>query len=356
MKIIASSLCSLILFAAGLLSLSPRANACSRVLYVGLDSTLVVGRSLDWKTPIPTNLYVYPRGLSKQGSNRPNAIKWLSRYGSVYAVSYDAGITEGMNEAGLVVNGLFCKNAVYNSNNLSLPQISLAMFVAWLLDCNATTQQAIDMLRQNPFALYGATFDSGTTSALHWGITDATGNSAIIEFHNGTLQIYPMDNYRAMTNDPEWPAMTAIINYWNGIGGENMLPGTVSSPSRCVRANFFAHNVKAVADADSAVAITRSIVENVSVPYLYAISGEPNLSSTQWRSYADMNRRRYYFEFVTSPSLFYVDLTALNLAPGAPILKLNTASNPNLGGNVNGLMVKNQPFIPQFGDNVPTAQ
>lgn len=36
-------------------------DACTRVVYHGADSLFVVARSLDWKTPIPTNLYVYPR-------------------------------------------------------------------------------------------------------------------------------------------------------------------------------------------------------------------------------------------------------------------------------------------------------
>lgn len=35
-----------------------KADACSRVLYVGDDSLRIVGRSLDWKTPIPTNIYI----------------------------------------------------------------------------------------------------------------------------------------------------------------------------------------------------------------------------------------------------------------------------------------------------------
>ena len=90
------------------ISAPTEAGACSRVLYKGLDSLMVVGRSLDWKTPIPTNLYVYPRGMEKKGSDRPGAVTWTSVYGAVYAVGYDGGITEGMNEMGLVINGLFC--------------------------------------------------------------------------------------------------------------------------------------------------------------------------------------------------------------------------------------------------------
>ena len=54
-------------------------DACSRMLYVGSDSLRIVGRSLDWKTPIPTNLYVYPRGIQKQSHSLPGAFKWRSR-------------------------------------------------------------------------------------------------------------------------------------------------------------------------------------------------------------------------------------------------------------------------------------
>ena len=57
-----------ILAAVAAIAPAPQAEACSRILYRGDSTLLIVGRSLDWKTPIPTNLYVYPRGITKQGS------------------------------------------------------------------------------------------------------------------------------------------------------------------------------------------------------------------------------------------------------------------------------------------------
>ena len=45
-------------------------DACTRIIYQGNDNLIIIGRSLDWKTPIPTNIYVYPRGLEQQGSDR----------------------------------------------------------------------------------------------------------------------------------------------------------------------------------------------------------------------------------------------------------------------------------------------
>lgn len=235
--------------AAAALAIPENSGACTRVVYHGADSIFVVGRSLDWKTPIPTNLYVYPAGMAKVGSDAPGAVSWTSKYGAVYAVGYDGGITEGMNEKGLVINGLFCKGTVYdNEDTRNRPPMSLSMFVGWLLDMNATTDEVVEVLEKHDFTLSGATFDGGTVSALHWGITDASGKSAILEFDHGVVKVYDMDDVWAMTNDPQWSDMKAIINYWDKIGGKNMLPGTVSSPDRCVRANYFAHHVDAVSD------------------------------------------------------------------------------------------------------------
>lgn len=324
-------------------------DACSRVIYNGSDSLFVVGRSLDWKTPIPTNLYVYPAGIKKVSYDKPGAIEWTSKYGAVYAVGYDGGVTEGINEKGLVINGLFCKGTVYNNPETeSRPPMSLAVFVAWLLDLNATTDECVEVLKKHEFSIGGATFDGGTVSALHWGITDASGKSAIVEFDNGKINIYDPGDIRAMTNDPNWPAMTAIINYWDKIGGQHMLPGTVSSPDRCVRANYFAHHVEQTADPALAVSITRSILVNSCVPYTYLIQGEPNVSSTQWRSFSDLKNRRYYFDIVTNPGYYYIDLSKCDLRKGAPVMRLDTGKETNLVGEANHALRRHAPFTPMY--------
>lgn len=340
---------SAILAASAALLAPQDTSACSRVVYHGEDSLYIVGRSLDWKTPIPTNLYVYPRGMKKAGGNQPGAIEWTSKYGAVYAVGYDGGITEGMNEKGLVVNGLFCKGTVYdNADTSKLPPMSMAMFVGWLLDMNATAAEVRAVIEEHDFSLSGATFDQGTVSQLHWGVTDATGASIIFEFDHGKVNVYEMGDYRAMTNDPAWPSMTAIIDYWEKKGGSNTLPGTVSSPDRCVRANYYAHHVKPVADADLGVAITRSILVPSCVPYTYEIETEPNVSSTQWRSFSDLRDLRYYFDIVTNPGYYYIDLGKCDLRPGARVMKLDTSRHTQIIGEANRYLEKSPGFIPMY--------
>ncbi len=327
---------------------SVEAESCTRVVYSGLDSLFVVGRSLDWKTPIPTNLYVYPRGVEKKGSDKKGAVRWKSKYGAVYAVGYDGGITEGMNEKGLCINGLFCKGTVYsNENTVDRASMSLSMFVGWLLDLNATTDEVIAVLKKHDFNIGGATFDGGTVSSLHWGITDATGKSALLEFDNGEVRIYQGD-ISAMTNDPNWPQMSAIIAYWSKIGGKNMLPGTVSSPDRCVRAHYFVNHVEKTGEGPLGVSITRTVMGVSSVPYTYTLEDEPNLSSTQWRSYANLRDRLYYFDIVTENGLYYVDLKKCNLSVGASVMKLDTSTGQNLIGDVTRRMQPTEGFTPMY--------
>lgn len=330
------------------------AQGCTRVLYVG-DTTAtaqplrIVGRSLDWKTPIPTNLYVYPAGIHKKGNDLPGSVEWASKYGAVYAVSYDGGITEGMNEKGLVINGLFCKGTVYdNASTKDRPAMSLAMFVAWLLDNNATTDEVVEVLRKHDFNISGSTFDGGTVSALHWGITDATGRSAVLEFNHGDVEVYVGQDIPLLTNDPQWQSMNAINDYWLGVGGVNMLPGTVKSPDRFVRGYFFDKNVEHVNDPELGMTILRTIMYNVSVPYKYTVNGEPNVSSTQWRTYANITDLRYYFDLVTNHGVYYIDLKKCDLRPGAPIMRLETSKYPDYAGDATKLLVPHKGFTPMY--------
>lgn len=339
----------LLLLTAGTLT----SQGCTRILYTGNDNLRIVGRSLDWKTPIPTNLYVYPRGMTKVSNTLPGSFSWTSLYGSVYAVGYDAGVTEGMNEKGLVINGLFCKGTVYETEPDSItgrPPMSLAVFVAWLLDMNATTDEVVKVLRERDFYISGATFDGGTVSTLHWGVTDATGKTAVFEFVSGKINIYEGEGTEmpVLTNDPTYPSMEAINNYWTGVGGQNMLPGTVKSPDRFVRGYYFVNHVEKTGETDLGLSITRSLMANVSVPYHYTVEGEPNVSSTQWRSYANIRDLRYYFDVVSAHGIYYVDLKKCDLRAGAPVMKFDTSHNLMAVGDITSKMVKTAPFTPMY--------
>ena len=82
------------------------ADACSRVLYVAKDGTVIVGRSMDWGEDMHSNMWVLPRGMKRDGMGGANSMSWESKYGSLIVSGYDIGTCDGMNEKGLVVNML----------------------------------------------------------------------------------------------------------------------------------------------------------------------------------------------------------------------------------------------------------
>lgn len=340
-----------LLLATIILTLSAgNALACSRVVYIGDKDYVLVGRTLDWRTPIPTNLYVYPRGMERTSMPTQPWYKWTSKYASVLAVGYDGGVTEGMNEAGLAMNGLFCKGTIYREaiGDKNTPVMSLAVIVSYFLDNFATVDEVDTWLKTNDFAIFGKTFDGGTVSTLHWALTDRTGMTLLLEYVDGQLTTYKGRDLRVLTNDPTHPKMEVIEQYWSQVGGVNMLPGTVRSTDRFVRASFFISHVPTDLDYNQAVGCVFSIMGTVSVPYGYELPGEPNVSSTQWTSLADCTGGKYYFRPATSTGAVWIDLGRLILTPGAPVLKLDMAKHATASGCANGLLEKSAPFTPMW--------
>lgn len=341
----------IILSAVAIFSASLQASPCSRIVFRSDSTDIVqVGRTLDWRTPIPTNIYVYPAGMKKQSMPDGNMLRWTSKYGSALAVGYDGGVTEGMNDQGLCMNGLFCKVSEYREaiSGENVPVFSLAVIVEYFLDNFRTVDEVYTWVSQHDYAISGKTFDGGTVSLLHWGLTDRSGNTLILEYDGGKLNTYMGKEYQMLTNDPLFPKMQAINGYWQGVGGMNMLPGGVRSADRFVRGDFFIHHVPNNVDADMALCELMTVIDNVSVPYGYEIQGQPELSTTQWRSVCDLNRNRYYFKFADSLFPFYVDLSELMLRPGSPVLKLDNTDHSNYAGNVNNHLKKSAPFTPMW--------
>lgn len=325
---------------------------CSRVVYQGngKEPVLLVGRTLDWMNPIPTDIYVYPAGIDKQSINTGAMYRWTSRYGSVLAVSYDGGATEGMNEAGLVMNGLFCRQSQYPAAkpDSDTPVMSLAVIVSFFIDQYSTVAEVADWFASNGFGIAGATFDSGTVATLHFQLTDATGDNLVIEFYDGKVNLYHDRNIHVLTNEPAYPVHQAVQQYWDAIDGQTMLPGSHSSFDRFVRGTYWINHVPKDLDYWQAYGALSSVMGAITVPFLYQVPDKGTLSSTQWRSIADLVNKRYYFKFADSYADFWIDLTTLDLKPGAPVLKLDCTNHQAYAGCANAQLQTSQPFKPMW--------
>lgn len=300
------------------------AMACTRLVYLGANDDVITARSMDWKVDVSTNLWIFPRGMSRTGEVGPNSIKWTSKYGSVIATGYDISTTDGMNEPGLVANVLWLVESQYPTPDRSKPGLTIAAWAQYVLDNFATVQEAVDALQKEPFVIVTDSVPGETRLAtLHLSISDASGDSAIFEYVGGKQVIHHSRRYQVMTNSPLFEEQLALNEYWKQIGGTVFLPGTNRSADRFARASFYVNAIPKSEDPVQALASVFSVIRNASVPFGITTPGEPNISSTRWRTVADHKRRLYFFESALTPNTFWVDLNKVDFSKGAKVLKLD---------------------------------
>lgn len=309
---------------------NPDSNACTRVMYKGENSIVLTARSMDWKEDIRTDLWIFPRGMERNGAAGENSIRWTSRYGSVIATAYNIATADGMNEKGLSANLLWLAESEYPAWDKSKPGLSISLWAQYVLDNFATVQEAVDALQKEPFTLVSAYIPNmpDKFATLHLSISDASGDNAIIEYVDGKLTIHHDPSYLVMTNSPICEQQLALNAYWEEIGGTVMLPGTNRAADRFVRASFYTRAIPVTGDIRIASAAAMSVIRNCSVPYGISTPGQPNISSTIWRTLANQRDRIYYYESVMSPNIFWINFDDVDFSEKATVktLKLTDGS------------------------------
>jgi choloylglycine hydrolase len=317
------------LFTSTSLFVSSVTEACTRFVYLGANDQVITGRSMDWKTDVGTNLWVFPRGMKRSGEVGPNSIQWTSKHGSVIASGYDISTTDGMNEAGLVANVLWLVESSYPKYDGKGPGLSIAAWAQYVLDNFATVQEAVDALAKTPFTIVTANVPGESRLAtLHLSLSDASGDSAIVEYIDGKQLIHHGRAYQVMTNSPTFEQQLALNEYWKQISGTVMLPGTNRASDRFARASFYVNAIPKTETPIEAIASVFSVIRNVSVPFGITTPDQPNISSTRWRTVSDHKRKLYFFESVLTPNIFWVDLTKLDFSEKAgKVMKLDLGPN-----------------------------
>ena len=129
----------------------------------------------------------------------------------------------------------------------------------------------------------------------------------------------------------------AVCAYFDEIGDGAFLPGTERPSDRFVRASHYLGRSAPTSDLATGVAEVFSITRNVSVPMVAPRSDEPNVAPTNWRTAIDHRELTYYFESTLQPNVFWVEVPNLDLAEGAPILRLEAENGPFRNGDTSSL-------------------
>jgi choloylglycine hydrolase len=325
--------------------INPIVEACTRVVYLGLNETVLTARSMDWKEDIKTNLWIFPRGMKRTGEVGVKSLNWKSKYGSVIASAYDNSTTDGMNEMGLSANILWLAESEYPKWDQKKPGLTIAAWAQYVLDNFATVQETVNDLKNETFTVVTDKMPGGESLAtLHLSVSDASGDSAIFEYIGGRLVISHNRSYQVMTNSPIFEKQLAMNEYWKEIGGTVMLPGTNRAADRFARASFYINAIPKVDDTRIAVASVFSVIRNVSVPFGIATPDHPNISSTRWRTVADHKNKVYFFESALTPNVFWVNFKNIDFSETAKVKKLDLSNNRVYSGNTAGLFEGATPF------------
>ncbi|MBO9203484.1 MULTISPECIES: linear amide C-N hydrolase [Niastella] len=321
--------------------------ACTRVVYEGLNGTIITARSMDWKSDIPANLWIFPRGIVRNGEAGTTSVKWKSKYGSVITSSWDIASSDGMNEKGLVGNLLWLTESVYPKfvKDKDKPGLSISIWLQYALDNFATVEEAVAYLQKEEFVVVSSHIPGTDIFAtVHLSLSDATGDNAIFEYINGKLAIHHDRSYVTMTNSPIFEEQMAINTYWKGIPGTIMLPGTNRAADRFVRASYYIDAIPKTDNTRVALASVFGVIRNCSVPLGISSKTEPNISSTRWRTVADQKNLVYYFDNVLNPNVVWVEFNKIDFSEKGKVMKLSLANNENYSGECSMNFKVAQPF------------
>jgi penicillin V acylase-like amidase (Ntn superfamily) len=320
------------------------AAACTRCLHRCVDDTVIVGRSMDWMEDPKSEIWVFPRGMKRQGAAGPESLEWTSQYGSLIVSFYGAASVDGMNEKGLVANTLYLAESDYGRPVTGRPTISIAAWAQYILDSYATVAEAVVALEKEPFTVVAPVLPNGSPGVGHVALSDPSGDSAILEYIAGKLVIHHGRQYTVMTNSPPFDQQLALNAYWKEIGGDVMLPGTSRASDRFARTSFYVTAIPREMTGQRSIAAVFGVIRGASVPLGIATPGQPNIASTIWRTVHDHGTRTVFFDSATSPTVFWLPLADLDFAAGSPVRRLPLADGQTYSGAATAALIETEPF------------
>ena len=302
-------------------------DACTAITLRAGDGSVVYGRTMEWGAfDLFSRVMVVPRGqtfASRMPDGEPG-LEWTAKYGFVGLDGLKRpNALDGTNEAGLTVGALyhpgFARYPAFDpaTRAASIDPVDVTNYILGSFGSVAELREGFGAVRVVDVVEEAL----GFAAPLHFIIVDASGDSVVIEFLDGGVQI--TDNPRGvLTNAPsfDWH-VTNLRNFVNlspvalpGVAlaeidftplgaGSGMigLPGDFTPPSRFVRAVAATATARPTADADETIYEAFRILDNFNVP-LGAAEGaglgaeEVGMrSATLWTSAVDTRNRVIYY-------------------------------------------------------------
>ena len=331
----------LMLTAFALIGAQTACFACTNFQVKAEDGTIIVARSNEFGIDAKSQVVFEPAGKTFT-STSPDGGKgksWTSKYAflGINGLGLVESFGDGMNEAGLSVEGLYFTESKYETVDAqqAASAVSSNDFISWLLGNFATVDEVKEALPS--VRIWGETVAvlSGPMP-LHFAVHDASGKCLVVEFIGGEKKIYD-NQIGVMTNMPEFPwQVTHLCNYlnlsafnpkakdFNGImikptgtgAGWLGMPGDWSPPSRFVRIAYLVNATPPAKDRTTALNLAKHILNTVDIPLGSVEAALKSKDSgnavakeyTQWSVLNDLTNRVFYYYSYDDMNLKSIDL------------------------------------------------
>ncbi|MFN8662819.1 MAG: linear amide C-N hydrolase [Thermomicrobiales bacterium] len=307
---------------------------CTRALWGDANGDVLVGRNMDWVDELGTALWILPRGQERNDA-LDGKITWTSKYGSVIASQHDLIGADGINEAGLAGHLLWLAESDYGTYDPEKPALGMSVWLQYVLDNFATVTEAIAWMKETDIQIVSMVDPVyGKNVTLHMALEDPTADSAVIEYIDGKMVIHHGPEFTVVTNSPTYDEQLANVKRYVGFGGDLPIPGSTEANDRFVRTAFYLDRLPQPHSEAEAIAAMLSIMRNAAQPFGAPDDARPNISTTVWRTAADLTTKRYVFESCYRPNVVWVDLHKVDFTAGAPSLRLDVTGVDWLVGDV----------------------
>jgi choloylglycine hydrolase len=234
--------------------------------------------------------------------NDDKPASWISKYGSMTRNQCKEFPGGGMNEAGLVIEGLTLFASQYPATDERLEMEDLS-WIQYQMDNSASIQDVMESDKHIRIA-------NKPLGLIHFIVVDSTGSTMVVEFLNGKAKFYYGENLpeKCLTNDTYSSEIESFKKY------------KYDSPSRFATVAYMLDNYKS--DNDNSI-----------VDYSYSILDSVRAGDTQDQVVYDVGEKKIYFRTRISPQIKTVDLSHFNFNCDSPILMID--ANASYKGDVN---------------------
>jgi len=310
------------------------AFACTFFFLKAKDGSVVSCRAEEFYTDLDSKLDLVPQG-TEFTSTAPEGAKplsWKTRYGFVAISQFNQDIyADGMNEAGLVIDGLWMDDAKYQSVTPGDTVINLTDLGGWILGDFRTVAEVKSALNKVKVWVTAAN-KLGMKLPIHISLTDATGDSIVVEWIDGNVKVWDNTANGVMTNEPNlgWhlenlrffynmnPNSHPLPQWADSSSGTGLmgLPGDYTPASRFVKISMLKNFSQQPKDAGEAVNLALHLINTVDIPYGPQIWIQNKADNIQWTVYVvifDQTHRQFYYRTYENQTLRRIDLSKLEL-------------------------------------------